>query len=158
MKSKIFALAILMALPIFSMAQSPSLDDEITLIQSAFGMEKQALVRQYMDLPESRSQAFWNIYQQYEQERRSVARERLKIINEYLENYENLDEAKLDDLAKRRLKVDASRAKLHSKYYKMFKKATNATDAAKFLQLDDYIHSTISLVLLESLPFIGEIK
>jgi Spy/CpxP family protein refolding chaperone len=156
MKSKIIIFTFLLSLPLISMAQSPSVDDEITLIQSAFGMEKQALVRQYMDLPDSRSQAFWNIYQQYEEERRSIARERLKIINEYLENYETLDEAKLDNLAKRRLKVDASRTKLHSKYYNRFKKATNATDAAKFLQLDDYIHSTISLVLLESLPFIGE--
>ncbi|WP_194976548.1 hypothetical protein [Aquiflexum lacus] len=157
MKSKIIIFTFFLSLPLISMAQSPSVDDEITLIQSAFGMEKQALVRQYMDLPDSRSQAFWSIYQQYEEERRSIARERLKIINDYLENYETLDEVMLDELAKRRLKVDASRVKLHSKYYKRFKKATNATDAAKFLQLDDYIHSTISVVLLESLPFIGEI-
>ncbi|WP_373523062.1 hypothetical protein [Aquiflexum sp.] len=59
-------LAMILSIPIVGMAQTPTVDDEITLIQSEFGMEKQALVRQYMDLPESRSQTFWNIYQQYE--------------------------------------------------------------------------------------------
>jgi Spy/CpxP family protein refolding chaperone len=157
MKTKIILIVLTLCLPLTGMAQSPTVDDEITLIQSAFGMEKQALVEQFMDLPDSRSQAFWNVYQEYEEERRSISRERLKLINEYLENYGSLDESTLDDLAKRRLRIDASKAKLNSKYYKKFKKATNATDAAKFMQLDDYIQSTISLALLENLPFIGDL-
>lgn len=156
MKAKIFlATIIMLSLPFWTIAQT-TMDDEITLIQSAFGMEKRAIIEEYMGLGLPEAQAFWPIYQRYEDERRAIARERMKIIADYAENFDNLDDSILDDLAKRRLKNDANRTKLHSKYYKTFKKATSASIAAKFLQIDDYIHSTILLAMLDNLPFIGE--
>lgn len=156
MKAKFTLIAALMLLPFIGIAQSQSIDDEITLIQSAFGMEKRALVEQYMALSEQDAQAFWPIFQKYEDERRAITRERLKLINEYLEKFGKVTDTELDSMVKRRLKVDASMTKLHSKYYSQFKKATSTATAAKFLQLDDYIQTTLFLALLDGLPFLGE--
>ncbi|NVJ85267.1 MAG: hypothetical protein HWE15_03130 [Algoriphagus sp.] len=133
-------------------------NDEITLIQAEFGMEKRQIVDEVMDLPESIKSGFWSIYQQYEAERQLLARERLLVIDEYLNSYESLDNEIANSLATRILKNDASLAKLHQKYYKKFKKVTSARDAAKFLQLDDYIHNTIRNALQQELPFIDEYK
>lgn len=154
MKAKLTLIATLILLPFLGMSQT--VDDEITLIQSEFGMEKRALVEQYMELSESDAQAFWPVYQKYEDERRAITRERLKLVNDYLEKFESISETELDAMVKRRLKVDASMTKLHSKYYSQFKKATSTTIAAKFLQLDDYIQTTLFLALLDGLPFLGE--
>ncbi|NVK49627.1 MAG: hypothetical protein HWE09_07640 [Cyclobacteriaceae bacterium] len=131
-------------------------NDEITLIQAEFGMEKRQIVEAVMDLPESIKPGFWTVYQQYEAERQLLARERLLVIDDYLNNYDALDNEIANSLATRILKNDSALAKLHQKYYKKFKKATSARDAAKFLQLDDYIHNTIKNELQQELPFIDE--
>lgn len=140
----------------FCYGQQMTVDDEITLIQEAFGSDKKMIVEAYMDLPESVASAFWTIYQAYETERKAISRDRIKIIDEYLNKYNSLGEYEADDLAKRTIKNDMQLSKLHSKYYKKFKKATSAMDAAKFLQIDTYIHNTIRNALQQELPFIGE--
>ncbi len=139
-----------------SLAFAQGINDEITLMQAQFGMEKKQLVEAVMNLPESLLPGFWVIYQQYEGERQMLARERILMINEYLNNYEDIDNDIADSLTKGVLKNSAARTKLHQKYYKKFKKVTTARDAAKFLQLDIYIHSTLRNLTLQELPFIDE--
>jgi len=133
-----------------------NLDDEVTLIQSAFGMDKKMIVDAYMDLPEMIAPGFWKIYQEYETQRRLLSRDRIKIINDYIEGYDQIGEEMANELATRTLKNDLALSKLHSKYYKKFKKVTSAKDAAKFLQIDTYIHNTIRNAIQQELPFIDE--
>lgn len=148
-------ICILITFSLSGLAFAQDINDEITLIQAEFGMGKKQLVDAMMDLPESLTPAFWTIYQQYEGERQMLARERILLINEYLTNYEDIDNEIADSLTKNILRNSASRTKLHQKYYKKFKKATTARHAAKFLQLDTYIHSTIRNITLQQLPFIN---
>ncbi len=151
---------IILPLLVFFMGISPifaqSVDDEITLIQAAFGKDKKMLIDAYMDLPESTSAAFWTVYADYEMERQEIGRVRIKLINDYLEGYESMGEMEADELATKSLQNDVALSKLHAKYYKKFKKATSALNAAKFLQVDIYIHNTIRNALQQELPFIGE--
>lgn len=151
---------IIIPLLLFTLGLAPlfaqSVDDEITLIQSAFGKDKKQIIDGYLNLPETVSPAFWSIYQAYEENRKELARERLMIINDFLADYETIGNEKADDLAKRTLKNDLALSKLHSSYYKKFKKATSALDAAKFMQIDTYIHNTIRNAIQQELPFIGQ--
>lgn len=133
-----------------------TIDDEITMVQEAFGKDKKMIVEAFMGLPETMSPAFWTVYDEYEIARLELGRERIKIINDYLETYSQLGEAEADALANRSLKNDVALTKLHSTYYKKFKKATSALNAAKFLQIDTYIHNTIRNAMQQQLPFIGE--
>jgi hypothetical protein len=152
MKTKLFALLIFFALPLISNAQQ--INDEIKLIQSAFGMEKRALVEQYMELPAD--SGFWPVYEAYETERRDLMKQRILIINEYLEKLPNLTEVDADQLALKAMKNSASLTGLASKHYKKVKKEIGAINAAKFVQLENYVQSTILLAITESMPFIGE--
>lgn len=141
-------------LPMFGIAQSIS--DEVALIQSAFGMEKQALVKEAMQLSEEKEQAFWDVYRAYEGERRALARERLGIIADYADNFETMTDAKAEELARRLFKVDMAVTKLQNKYFSRFKKATTGLDAAKFMQIDRHIHATIRLLISDAMPFLVE--
>lgn len=153
MKSKIVALFVLFALPLICNAQQ--INDEIKLIQSAFGMEKRALVEQYMGLPAD--SGFWPIYEAYEVERRALMKDRILIINDYLEKLPNLSEADADQLALKAMKNNASLNGLAAKHYKKIKGSIGAVNAAKFVQLENYVQSTILLAISENLPFIGEL-
>ncbi|MCH6233623.1 hypothetical protein [Cognataquiflexum rubidum] len=153
MKTKLFALLIFFALPLISNAQQ--INDEIKLIQSAFGMEKRALVEQYMALPAD--SGFWPVYEAYEVERRELMKARVLLINEYLEKLPNLTETDADALAIKAMKNNASLNGLTAKHYKKVKKSIGAINAAKFVQLENYVQNTILLAITERLPFIGEL-
>ncbi|GMQ26751.1 hypothetical protein Aoki45_34340 [Algoriphagus sp. oki45] len=155
-RTLLFSLALFLFGMNLSFAQS--IDDEISLIQEAFGMDKKMIVQEVLQLPEAKAAAFWPIYEAYETERKALSRERIKIINDYMEQYTNIGEAEADNLALRTLKNDQALSKLHMTYYKKFKKGVSALDAAKFLQLDTYIHNTIRNAIQQELPFIDEFK
>lgn len=154
MKKFLLLSCLILTCPILLFAQS--IDDEITLIQAEFGMGKKQLVEAYMDLPESVSNGFWVVYQEYEAARQQLSRERIIIINDYLESLDTIGEEQANSLAIRTLNNDLALSKLHKTYFKKFKKATSAKDAAKFLQVDVYIHNTIRNALQQELPFIDE--
>ena len=155
-KSILFSLALFLLGMNASFAQT--IDDEISLIQEAFGMDKKMIVQEVLQLSDTKAVAFWPIYEAYETERRALSRERIKIINDYMEGYSNIGETEADNLALRTLKNDQELSKLHLKYYKKLKKGVSALDAAKFLQLDTYIHNTIRNAIQQELPFIDEFK
>lgn len=154
MKKLLFLITVL---PFFTGAGfAQDINDEITLIQAEFGMGKKQLVEAYMDLPESEANLFWKVYQEYEGQRQLLARERYLIIDEYLSNLDSMNEEESESLAKRTLKNDVALSKLHQTYFKKFKKSTSAKNAAKFLQVDIYIHNTIRNAMQQELPFIDE--
>jgi hypothetical protein len=152
MKTKLLLAMILFALPFISNAQQ--INDEIKLIQSAFGMEKRAMVEQYMELPAN--SGFWSVYEAYEVERRELMKQRILLINEYLEKLPKLTDADADQLALKAMKNNASLNGLTAKHYKKVKQSIGAINAAKFVQLENYVQNTILLAITENLPFIGE--
>jgi hypothetical protein len=134
-----------------------SIDDEVKFVQEAFGKDKKALIESYMALPADKAPAFWAVYDAFEVERKAIGKEHILIINEYIEKYARIGETEADDLATRMLKNEASLTKLYASYYKKMKKATSALEAAKFVQVDYYIMSTIRNAIREEIPFLGDI-
>lgn len=152
----IFLIAAGLLMMAFQPLMAQTIDEEISLVQEAFGKDKKVIIETSMDLPEAMVPAFWAVYDEYETARLANGRERVKIINNYLESFANLGEAEADALALRSLKNDVELAKQHSFYCKKFKKATSALQAAKFIQIDPFIHYTIRNAMQQELPFIGE--
>ena len=126
-------------------------------MQEAFGKDKKKLIESYMGLPPEKAAAFWAVYDQFEIARKAISKERIMIINEYIEKYTHIGDAEADALATRSLKNDEALNKLYTSYYSKFKKATSAIDAAKFMQIEFYITNTIRNVIQQELPFVGEI-
>lgn len=136
---------------------SQSVDEEIKLVQDAFGKDKRTLIESYMQLSPEKAAAFWPVYEAFEVDRKAISKERILIINEYIEKYSHIGDAEANELAMRSLKNDAALNKLYSSYYNKLKKATSAMDAAKFLQVEFYITNTIRNVIQQELPFVGDI-
>ena len=156
MKKLLFSALILFTVGIAS-SLAQTVDDEIKLVQEAFGKDKKTLIESYTQLSPEKAAAFWPIYDAFEVERKEITKERILIINEYIEKFTHIGDAEADALATRSLKNDAALNKLYTSYYSKFKKATSAMDAAKFLQVEFYITNTIRNVIQQELPFIGDI-
>jgi hypothetical protein len=136
-------------------AQSP--EDDIQIVQGAWGKEKRELVSIAMSLSAKDSVKFWPVYDKYEVARKKLGRERLLILNDYVESYEKLSNAKADELANRLFKNDAANAQLLQQYYNSVKTTLNALQAAKFLHVESFLQSYIKIHLQANLPYIGEL-
>ena len=62
------------------------------------------------------SVAFWKLYDEYEDKRKALGKERIDIIQQYADNYDNLTDAKASQLAEATLANDAKYTQLYQTY------------------------------------------
>jgi hypothetical protein len=154
MKKPLIAFCILLISPIAN-AQST---DDIDLIQSLWGMEKRAIIEEYMDLSAEEETSFWAEYEAYETSRKELGKDRITIINEYVENYGSLSDEKATELMNEVIANNIAIQKLAKKTFKKLSKSISPVKAAQFIQLENYFVTSIQLYLQENLPFIGELE
>lgn len=154
MRKIVLLFVILISVP--ALAQS-SLKDEVAIVQSIYGKSKTDLVKQYMNLNETQTAAFQKIYDEYEVSRKEIGQRKVQLLNDYAENYATLDDAKAAELTEANLKTNVDAEKLLSKTYSKVKKAIGGRNAAKFVQLEQYLQVAIRSGIQDSIPFIDEI-
>jgi len=131
--------------------------EEVELFQSIFGMEKKAIVAEFVQVEGESEEAFWSLYDQYETERKELGIQRLALLNEYATNYEQMGTEKMDELVAKMIKLKSSTDKIMNKYYKKMRSAAGSKPAAQFFQIENYFSSAIRLTIYENIPFIGEL-
>ncbi len=131
--------------------------DEINLIQSAYGMEKRAIVEQYMKLTDAEATGFWKIYDEYETKRKDYGKNRVNNIVDYANNYVNLTDEKASELIKKSLENQIAFTKLQEATFKKLTKVMSPKRAAQFIQLENYLETVIRLNIADDIPFIGEL-
>jgi hypothetical protein len=131
--------------------------EDIELIQSIFGKEKKELVQVYMTIPEAQKAKFWSLYDTYEDSRKALGKERIALIEAYATHYETLDDKKATELVSKKLAWADKYTKFQQQYFTKFTAVIGALQAAKFIQLEDYIENCIRLSIQEDIPFIGEL-
>lgn len=150
---------ILFALILFSaqlFAQSPATED-VELVQSLYGKTKTDLVKQYMNLSEPQASAFQKIYDEYEASRKTLGQQKIQLISDYGSSYATLDDAKAASLTEANLKNITDFDKLLTKTYGKLKKSIGGLNAAKFVQIEQYLQVTIRSSIQDAIPFIDEI-
>jgi hypothetical protein len=131
--------------------------EDIALIQNMFGKQKKELVAAGMNIPTDKQAAFWSLYDEYEETRKSLGRERIDLIKSYADKYAAMDDKTADDLMKRKMTWLNNYSKMQNKYYKKMSKLLGGMNASRFFQLEDYLENNIRLSIQESIPFIGEL-
>ncbi len=142
---------------IFSVSAQLTKDD-VTLIQEMYGKEKRDLVKEYMRFNDTVSAgAFWKIYDSYETDRKKLGGDFIGIMQDYAENFEQLDDKKADELVTKMSTNNIAYENLYITYYNKLKPAIGALKASQFIQMEAYFRSAIKTEILDEIPFIGEI-
>lgn len=131
--------------------------EEIELYQSVFGAEKKATVAEFIKLDGEAGTAFWDLYDKYETARKVHGKKRLVLLEKYVENFEDLGEEKTKEIMKEMISLGDEYNKLIKKYHKSISKACGAKAGGQFYQLETYFQSGIRMILMEEIPFIGEL-
>jgi len=132
--------------------------EEVDLVQSLFGMEKKAVVAEFIKLEGAQKDAFWKTYDEYETKRKELGKKRLALLEKYAANYATLDDATTDAIVKDMISLQTQNDKLISTYHGKLKKVAGSKAAAQFYQLEGYILSKIRSTIFESIPLIGELE
>ena len=136
----------------FSFVNAQSTKEEVDLMQAAFGMEKKAMMAEFVKVDASQADAFWKLYDEYETARKVYGQQRIKLFDTYLENYDKLTNETADKWTNEVITLQKNTDKLLLTYYNKIKKATNPVVALQFYQVEGYILSGIRLSILEELP------
>lgn len=147
---------LIIALLFSSFAFSQSNKEDVDMIQASYGKSKKELVNEYMKLTEPKAGAFWKLYDEYELERKVIGREKLKLIEDYVNNYKTLTDMKADELSRATIENNLSMEKLYKKYYDKFSEVLGGVLATKFMQMEVYLQTVVRNEVQEQIPFVHE--
>jgi hypothetical protein len=144
-----------MILSISSKAQSS--DPESDYIQKTYSKDKKTIVSEYMNLSASDSVKFWPVYADYEVHRQAITAQRISLITQYVNGYDQLTPDAIDKLVRSSFDNNISQDKLNAEYYEKVKKSVGAVKAAKYMQLEIYLQTMWKAVVQSNIPLIGAI-
>jgi hypothetical protein len=151
-KISLFIVSVFVTL--FSFSQSNT--EEIDLIQSLYGMEKKAIVEEFVQPKTDNRVPFWEVYDAYEMERKELGKERINLVEEFANSYETMTNEQAEAWMAKVITLGNKRDKLLVSYYKKVKKVTSPIVAMRFYQLEAYLLTAIRYEILDVIPFVEE--
>jgi hypothetical protein len=143
---------LLLAMGFGAWVNAQSNKEEIDLMQSVFGMDKKAIVAEFVKVDPAQKDAFWQLYDEYETTRKDLGKQRIELLKQYADNYEKLTNESAEEWTKKVIDLGKKTDALLLQYYNKVKKVTNPVVALQFYQVENYILSGIRVAILESLP------
>jgi hypothetical protein len=148
MKKNLLLLLNLVLVGVTSFAQST----EIELIRTEFSLDKKEKVAAFLDLPDSVAKKFWPIYNQYEMERAPIVDRRIKMLEQYAGQYENLDNDLAAKLWKESAAIQRAESSLREKYTNLIRSKVSRIVALNFYMIEDFIATAVKLRLYNTIP------
>ena len=150
-KTILFATGLFMMIsPVFAQ----TMDDYLEVAREVLSTEKKVAVAENMQLTETESGPFWELYNEYNAELYKVHTERVNIIKAFAANYESMTDEKADALLNASFDYQTRLLKLNKAYYKKFKKILPAGRAALYFQLENKIAALINAELVLEIPLL----
>jgi hypothetical protein len=136
--------------------QQQNIQEYVELLRSNVRQQKAEIMGAMMGLDVDQSAKFWPIYSAYDQELTKLNNARLTNIQEYARSYDQMTDAKADDLIQNAFEYRKQRSELLAKYHGRVKDALGAIQAARFLQIEDQLLTIIDLQIASSLPIVSQ--
>jgi hypothetical protein len=131
---------------------------EVDYIQIIFGMEKKAIVADFLKVDQDKQAAFWRVYDEYEATRKDLGKKRIDLLIIYANNYDSMKPEIAESYMKDVIKQTKATDKLIVEYYKKVKKVTDPVTALKFYHIENYILTAIRSYIYGEIPFVKAIK
>jgi hypothetical protein len=137
---------------------SQSYTEEVDFFQAIYGMEKKAIVEEFVQPATTNRVPFWEVYDEYEVKRKELGKERIDLLVELDEKFANLSNEDADAWMKKVIALGKSQDKLIDTYYKKMKKVTSPIVAMRFYMLEAYLLTAIRYEILDAIPFPEEVE
>jgi hypothetical protein len=129
-----------------------NIQEYINLIRADVRQQKAEIMGAVMLLSAADATEFWPIYGEYDAELTQLNDQRVQNIKEYARTYDQLTDAKADELIQNALAYQKQRSELLAKTYDRLKQAVGAVTAARFVQVEHQLLLIIDLQIASWLP------
>lgn len=153
---KLFIVLIAVLLCVPALAQNSN--EESGLVKSIYGMDRKDLIARHIVLDKTQMDIFWQLYEEYEIERRELGLKRARNIAVYASKYEKMTNEDADLLMKTTFELNLRFVQLWEKTYKKMVKSISPVTAAQFIQAEMFIENMIRQELALDIPLIGELE
>jgi flagellar biosynthesis chaperone FliJ len=136
--------------------QKKNIQEYIELLRSNVRQQKDEIMGAMMGLDVDQSAKFWPIYSEYDAELTKLNNLRVENIRDYARSYDQMTDAKADELVQNAFNYRKQRSELLVKYYGRVKDSLGAVEAARFLQIEDQLLAIIDLQISSVLPIVGQ--
>jgi hypothetical protein len=143
----------LLFLPVAKAGVYDELDQFVSAISETIRKDRIILISDSLRFTPEEAAAFWAVYEKYVEEMTAVQESRVKLVKDYLTDISfQITEDTAQELTQRSFHIIGSRLKIRQKYYPLFTKATSASLATRFMQLDRMIDTAIDLRIAMAMP------
>ena len=123
-------------------------------MQAAFGMDKKAIVTDFVKPSATQKDAFWKLYDEYETQRKDLGKQRIVLLNQYAEQYLTMTGEQADVWTRKVIDLQKKTDNLIVTYYGKVKAISDGIVATQFYQIENYILTGIRAEILENVPFL----
>jgi hypothetical protein len=142
------------ALFLASFAYTQSNKEEVDLMQAAFGMDKKAVVADFVKPSAAQKDAFWKLYDEYETKRKELGKQRIELLKQYADQYLTMTPVQADAWTKKVIELQKKTDNLIAIYYEKVKLISDGLVATQFYQIEGYILTAIRMKVLQNVPFL----
>jgi len=128
----------------------------IDLMRGDVRQQKAEMMGSVMVLSAQDAAKFWPIYSDYDAQLAKLNDQRVEIIKEYARSYDQMTDAKADELIQKSMAYQKQRAELLEQTYDKVKEALGAVTAARFAMVEHQLLLIIDLQIDSSLPVVGQ--
>jgi hypothetical protein len=141
----------------FAQAQEPlvTAENEIEAARKQMRTERKLVLAGELILTPDESNAFWPLYNEYEADIIKLGDERVGMIVDYAENFDNITPEYADQMLKDYFDIEQRLLKTRKNYVKRFKKVLPSVKVARLYQVENKLNAIVDIQLAASIPVIG---
>jgi len=130
--------------------------EEIAMMQEVFGDEKRTIIEENVNLEGVDTDKFWKLYDQYEDQRKDIGMEKMKLLKSYTTKQGNMTPLQAQEMLAQAADLRSAEDKLIMNFTKRIEKISNPFVAVQFYQIEHYISDGIRFSILNSVDFIQD--
>lgn len=118
--------------------------------------ERRAIFQEGMILTDENREAFWALYDEYEDNLAIIRKQDLGSLKRYAAEYENMTDEQAIEITKDHQNTAMQRLFLQKKYAKKIAKEAGGKVAARFAQIDNAVSMLMRLQIMDEIPMVGD--
>jgi hypothetical protein len=150
----IFLIAIVLSVTVYAQ----DFNDYLEVSREVLKTEKKALIAGVMKFTPEESQAFWPLYNEYEQKKYIVNTRYFTLIQIFADNYGRMSDEIATEIINESIEVRMELVKLQKVYAKKFQKILTPQKTIRYLQAENKIRALIDAELALEIPLLEELE
>jgi len=126
--------------------------DNMQIVIEKIRADKKLLVAENMQLTEAEAKAFWPVYKQYQDELFLLRTRTVKLIKDYADAYETMNNNTAKKLLNEYMTIDTLGPKLRQTYLPRFRKVLPEVKVARYYQIENKIQAALFYELAANIP------